>query len=75
VDIDETVALIISTYEEEGLPDGLSEIEVYRSTQLAVVQDTVALLDRLVWILPLVTILLAAAAMYLAPSRSRMGGI
>jgi hypothetical protein len=48
---------------------------VYRSTQLAVVQDTVALLDRLVWILPLVTIVLAAAAMYLAPSRSRMGGI
>jgi hypothetical protein len=75
VDIDETIADVIQTYETEGLPQWLSEIEVYQSDSLAAIQQTTAILDRLVWILPVLTLLFAAGALYYAPLRWRMGAI
>ena len=69
VDIDETIRAIITTYESEGLPERLGAVQVYSSDTLAAVQDTAALLDRLVWILPLIALVFAAGALYFAPSR------
>lgn len=71
VDFDETLADVVDTYETEGLPDWLGEIMVYSSDRLAVMQEATALLDRLVWVLPVVTLLLAIAALYYAPLRGR----
>lgn len=72
VNIDETIGEIIDTYESEGLPDRLSNIVVYSSDRLAVVQSTTAILDRLVWVLPFLSILFAVGAMYFAPVRIKM---
>ncbi|MFZ0012922.1 MAG: hypothetical protein WAL25_02290 [Acidimicrobiia bacterium] len=75
IDIDETIGAIIETYEREGLPESLGAIEVYSSEQLAAVQSTTAVLDRLVWVLPFLTVLFAAAAIYFAPLRFRVGWV
>ena len=72
VDIDETVSEIMQTYEEEGLPERLRTVQVYDSERLAAVQQATALFDRLVWVLPVITIVLAAAAIYFAPLRGLM---
>ncbi len=72
VDIDETIARIIETYEQEGIPDRLRNVEVYDSERLAAVQQTTALLDLLVWVLPVLTLLLAGGALYFAPHRGLM---
>lgn len=72
VDFDESIAQAVDTYQTEGLPSWLGEIQVYSSDRLAAIQETTALLDRLVWVLPLVTLLLALGALYFAPLRGRM---
>jgi hypothetical protein len=72
VDFDDSIAQVIDTYETEGLPDWLGEVQVYSSDRLATIQKTTALLDRLVWVLPVVTLLLAIGALYFAPRRGRM---
>lgn len=72
VDFDESIAEVVNTYETEGLPEWLGDIQVYSSDELAFVQQTTALLDRLVWVLPVVTVLLAVVALYYAPRRGRM---
>lgn len=72
VDFDDTIAQVIDTYQTEGLPDWLGEVEVYTSGRLATIQKTTGLLDRLVWVLPVVTILLAIGALFFAPRRGRM---
>jgi hypothetical protein len=75
IDIDETIGAIIETYESEGLPESLGAIEVYSSEQLAAVQSTTAVLDRLVWVFPILTLLFAAGSIYFAPVRLRMAWI
>jgi hypothetical protein len=72
VDFDESIAQVVDTYETEGLPGWLSEVQVYTSDRLATIQKTTSLLDRMVWVLPVVTLLLAIAALYYAPRRGRM---
>ncbi|MGB8360079.1 MAG: hypothetical protein WCE80_01610 [Acidimicrobiia bacterium] len=72
VDFDDAIAHAVDIYETEGLPAWLGEIQVYSSDRLAALQETTALLDRLVWVLPVVTVLLAVGALYFAPSRGRM---
>lgn len=75
VDMFETIDTIIGTYRAEGLPQWLGGIEVFRSDRLAGLQETVATLDRLVWVLPVVTLLLVAGAVYFAPRKWVMGAI
>lgn len=75
VNIDETIGTIIDTYEREGLPDRLNDIEVFASDKLAAVQTTTVMLDRLAWVLPFLSVLFAAGAMYFAPVRFRMGWV
>lgn len=72
IDIDDTIEEVIGVYETEGLPDRLADVEVYSSERLAAIQQTTAVLDRLVWVLPVVTLLFAVAAVYMAPKRGRM---
>lgn len=72
VDFDEAIASAVDIYETEGLPAWLGDVQVYSSDRLAAFQEMTALLDRLVWVLPVVTVLLAAGALYFAPSRGRM---
>jgi hypothetical protein len=72
VDFDDEIARVIDTYETEGLPAWLGEVQVYSSDRLATIQKTTALLDLLVWVLPVVTVLLAVGALYFAPKRGRM---
>lgn len=67
--IDDTIDQVVQTYQEEGLPDRLGAVEVYSSDDLAAIQQWTALLDRLIWILPIVTLLFAAGAIYFAPNR------
>lgn len=72
VDFDDSITEAIGVYETEGLPGWLGEIQVYSSDRLANIQKTTSLLDRLVWVLPVVTVLLAVGALYYAPKRGRM---
>lgn len=75
VDINEVVAEVIRTYEVEGFPDWMSNVVVYDSERLATVQTTAAVLDKLVWVLPFLTLLLVGGAVYLAPNRQRIGAL
>jgi hypothetical protein len=72
VDFDDSIAEVIAVYETEGLPSWLGAVQVYTSDRLANIQKTTSLLDRLVWVLPVVTISLAVGALYYAPKRGRM---
>ena len=74
-EVDESIAGVVTELEEQGLPDWMSAVEVFRSDQLAAVQTGASVLDSLVWVLPFLTILLVAGALYLAPDRTRMGGL
>lgn len=72
IEIDDTIDEVIDFYETEGLPDWLGGVEVYSSDRLAVVQQTTATLDKLVWVLPIVTLIFGAAAVCFAPNRGRL---
>lgn len=75
VDMMVTIDSIVTTYREEGLPQWLAEVEVFRSDRLAAVQETAATLDRLVWVLPVLTLLFVVGAIYFAPKKWQMGAI
>lgn len=75
VEVDDTIDNIVTTYQNEGLPDRLSSIQVYTSERLAAIQQTVATLDLLVWVLPVLTVLFAAGAWFFAPNRWLMVAI
>lgn len=75
VDIDEAVAGVIAAYEADGLPESITTVEVYTSDRLAAIQSGAAVLDRLVWVLPVLTLLVLVGAVYLAPNRARMTGL
>ena len=75
VDIDEVIGDLIANYEEDGLPETLTTIEIYSSERLAAVQAGAVTLDRLVWVLPVLTLIAIGGAVYLAPNRARMAGL
>lgn len=75
VEVDETIGGLVDSYEEAGLPGWMSEIEVFSSERLASIQTATATLDRLVWVLPVLTMILLVAALYWAPNRSRMTAV
>ncbi len=72
VEIDDVIREMAQTYQAEGLPESLSHVVVYESTALASLQRTAAFLDLLSWLLPVITIVAAGLAVYLAPDRNRM---
>lgn len=72
IELDDALGELVRTYESEGLPESLAEVQVYTSDRLASVQETVGLLDRLVWVLPVVTVLFAVGALVFAPDRRTM---
>lgn len=72
VNLDETIAGIVETYRAEGLPERLRHVQVYESERLAAVQQTTAMLDRLIWALPVLALLFAIAALYFSPIRGLM---
>lgn len=72
VEFDDALANLISDYQAEGFPEHLNDVVVYRSDRLATVQQTVAVFDRLVVVLPIFTLLVAAAAIVAAPDRLLM---
>ena len=71
-DVVEAIDEMITQYEEEEFPDHLNNVVVYESSRLAAVQTTVAVFDRLVVILPIVTLMVAVLSLAIAPDRSRM---
>jgi hypothetical protein len=71
-DVVEAIDEMVSQYEEEGFPEHLNNVVVYESSRLAAVQTTVAVFDRFVVILPIVTLMVAVLALAIAPNRSRM---
>lgn len=72
-EFDDKVAELITAYETEGLPERFSNVVVFESERLGAIQQTVSLFDRLVWVLPALTVLLAVWAVWLAPNRILMG--
>jgi hypothetical protein len=72
VEFDDALGELIAQFETEGLPSHLSEVVIWESERLAAVQQTVALFDRLVIILPILTLLLAAGSVLVAPRRQLM---
>jgi hypothetical protein len=72
-EFDDNLEELITAYETEGLPDRFSNVVVFESERLGAIQQTVALFDRLVWVLPVLTVLFAVGAVWLAPDRIRMG--
>lgn len=75
IELDDTIQEIVDVYEEEGLPDRLSNVQIYESDRLAAVQQATAMLDRLIWVLPVLTLIFAAGAIYFAPHRWLMVAI
>ncbi len=55
------------------IPEDFGEVVVFRSDRLEAAQSVVQLLDTLFWLLPLLTVLLFAAAVVLAIDRRRFG--
>lgn len=72
-EFDDTVGELINTYETEGLPDRFSNVVVFESERLGGIQQTVAMFDRLVWVMPFLTIVLAVGTIWIAPNRVLMG--
>lgn len=72
VEFDDALVDLIAQYEEQGLPDRYSNVVIWESERLAAVQELVALFDRLVIVLPLVTLALAAGSLWMAPNRLLM---
>lgn len=72
LDFAQTINDMIAQYEAEGFPERLNNVVVYESDRLAAVQVTVAQFDRFVIILPIVTLVIAAVALVVAPKRFRM---
>ena len=75
IDVDGTLAEMIAQYEAEGLPPELNSVVVYESESLGAAQDAVLWFDRLVFVLPVVTLLLAGLAVWMAPNRILMGWV
>jgi hypothetical protein len=75
VEFDDALRSLISEYEAAGLPEELSNVVIYESDRLAAVQLSVVLFDRLVIILPILTLVFAGLAVYLAPERKWMAPI
>ena len=57
---------------EDNLPEDVGRIEVLRSDELDAAQDGFQLLKALAWILPLLTVILFALAVWLARDRRRL---
>ena len=75
IDVDDTISEMIAQYEAEGLPEELSAVVIYESENLGAAQDAVLWFDRLVFVLPIVTLILAGLAVWVAPNRFLMGWI
>ncbi len=56
---------------DRELPAEFGVVELFASDDLAVAQDAVALLDRLAWLLPVLTLIAAGLALFVAPGRRR----
>ena len=68
-DFDDAISQMITEYEQAEFPEHLNEVVIYSSDTLATAQDLVALFDRVVIIFPIVTLILGAAAVLVAPKR------
>lgn len=72
VEFDEGISTVIAEYEAQGFPERLNDVVVYTSDRLAGVQQTLASFDRLVWVMPFFALLLALAAVLVAPRKLLM---
>lgn len=75
VEFDDGIRALINEYETAGLPEGLSDVVIYESERLGAVQQSVILFDRLVIVLPVLTLIFAGLAVFLAPRRTWMAVI
>jgi Short C-terminal domain len=57
---------------EGRLPEDVGRIEILRSDELDTAQDAFQILNTLAWVLPVLALLLFAAAAWLAPDRRRL---
>ena len=71
-EFDDSLSKLIAEYEASGFPPNLNDVVIYESDRLAAVQQAVALFDRLVVVLPILTLLMAVAAVVAAPDRILM---
>lgn len=69
VEFDDALGQTIDDYRENGFPPKLNAVVIYESDRLASVQQSVALFDRLVVVLPIFSVVMAAAAVVAAPDR------
>ena len=80
INLDEVAAVVIERVEAQGLdlPDvdaELGSVVIYQSDELAEAQAVAQAISTIGWFLPLIALLLIAAAIWAAPNRRRMAAI